>query len=301
MARYISKQKRGLTTLLMAALIFAALAYGYTWWNKKQSNGTLPVEPAPGTGMASSITDMSENDRNGLTDGTDSREAVPEAKRNIPEYEVFDGKIICIDAGHQAKGNYEKEPIAPSSNVMKGKMSAGTAGIATGTPEYKVNLAVSLKLKDVLETHGAKVIMTRETDDVDIGNIQRAQIANLNGADISVRIHADGSDNRQMKGILVLYPGDKYVNDGQLRMKSRIAAQKVLDGMVAATGAISRGIMARDDLTGFNWSTVPVILVEMGMMTNEEEDRLLNTPEYQDKIVKGIMDGLADYFSVIKD
>lgn len=297
MARYISKRRRRITALLMAVMILTALAYGYTWWNKKQLDGTLPVEPAPGTGVASSITDVPENDRNGLTGGTDSQGA----KRNIPEYEVFKGKIICIDAGHQAKGNYEKEPIAPSSDVMKEKTSAGTAGVATGTPEYKVNLAVSLKLRDALEAHGAKVIMTRGTDDVDMGNVERAQIANSSGADISVRIHADGSNNRQIKGMLVLCPGDKYVNDSQLLMKSRIAAQRVLDGMVAATGAISRGIMVRDDMTGFNWSTVPVILVEMGMMTNDEEDRLLNTPEYQDKIVKGIMDGLADYFSVIKE
>jgi N-acetylmuramoyl-L-alanine amidase len=50
-------------------------------------------------------------------------------------------------------------------------------------------------------------------------------------------------------------------------------------------------------LTGFNWSKIPVILLEMGYMTNVQEDKLLNSDDYQNKIVLGIVDGVTKYYS----
>lgn len=204
--------------------------------------------------------------------------------------------LVCIDPGHQQKANYDMEPIAPSSTVMKEKMSWGTMGVSTEIPEYKLNLEVSLKLKKVLKESGFEVIMTRETNDVNSGNVERTKIANESNADLVIRIHADGLDNSSVKGMSVLYPGDKYIKDEYLLTQSKNAALKVLDSMISHTGAKSRGIVKRDDLTGFNWSTVPVILIEMGFMTNPDEDRLLNSAQYQDKIVRGIVEGIENYF-----
>jgi N-acetylmuramoyl-L-alanine amidase len=68
--------------------------------------------------------------------------------------------------------------------------------------------------------------------------------------------------------------------------------------LIAATGAVDRGINARSDMTGFNWADVPVILPEIGFMTNPDEDRRLATPAYQDKIVQGLTRAILAFLGV---
>ena len=206
------------------------------------------------------------------------------------------GKIICIDPGHQRKQNSDLEPVAPNSSVKKPKVTSGTAGISTGDMEYVLNLAVALKLRDLLEAGGAKVVMTRTENDVDISNIERAKIGNDAKSDLVVRIHADGSDNRDVKGISMLIPSTKYMGDDLARI-SKKAGQYLLNEVIAATGAKNRGLSVRDDMTGFNWSTVPTVLIEMGFMSNADEDRLMATNEYRDKLAKGLYNGCVAYFS----
>ena len=210
--------------------------------------------------------------------------------------QVLKDKIICIDPGHQRKQNSELEQIAPDSSVKKPKVSSGTAGINTGDAEYALNLAVALKLKSLLEAGGATVVMTRTDHDVDISNIERAKIGNDANSDLVVRIHADGSTNRDTKGVTILIPSSKYVGEA-IAETSKKAGQAVLDAVIAATGAKSRGLSVRDDMTGFNWSTVPVVLIEMGFMSNPEEDRLLATDEYRAKMATGLYNGCIAYFS----
>jgi N-acetylmuramoyl-L-alanine amidase len=203
--------------------------------------------------------------------------------------------VVVIDPGHQAKANYNQEPIGPGSSETKAKVSSGTRSINTGTPESQLVLAVSLKLRDSLEAQGIRVVMTRTTQDVDVSNIQRAQIANTAGADLFVRIHADGAGETTTHGILMLYPATITGWTDDIAVASKRAAQIALECMVAATGAPSRGLSARRDLSGFNWSDVPVILPEIGLMTNREEDALLATGAYQDKLVQGLTDAVLEF------
>lgn len=206
-------------------------------------------------------------------------------------------KVICIDPGHQIKVNNKTEPLAPTSNEMKVQNPGGAEGVTTGVPEYKLNLAVSEKLKSILEQNGYIVVMTRETNNVDLGNIARANIANECNADLYIRIHADGMDDSSVRGISVLVPGSQYIKDKNILQSSKNAARKVLDGLISETGAKSRGIVERNDLTGFNWAKVPMLLVEMGFMSNPDEDRLMNTDSYRDKIAAGIYNGIKSYFT----
>lgn len=208
------------------------------------------------------------------------------------------GKVVVIDPGHQARGNSDTEPVGPGSNKMKPKVSSGTAGVATGIPESELVLAVSLLLRDALAAQGIEVIMTRTTQDVDISNIERAQIANAAGADLFVRIHADGSDNSATSGIHVLYPAPIKGWTDDIAAASLEAASLAQRELIAATGAVDRGINARSDMTGFNWADVPVILPEIGFMTNPDEDRRLATPAYQDKIVQGLTRAILAFLGV---
>lgn len=204
------------------------------------------------------------------------------------------GKIIVIDPGHGLFSNGYQEAVAPGSSQTKPAFVSGTAG--KNQTEEELNLAVALRLKEELEKRGAVVHMTRETHQTELSNIGRAQFANELGADISVKIHADGSENSSLKGISMLIPGSQYVSDSNLILQSDTAGKLVLEAVIESTGAIDRGVVARNDMTGFNWSTVPVILLEMGFMTNSEEDALMETDEYQNKIVNGIVNGLENYF-----
>jgi len=205
------------------------------------------------------------------------------------------GLVVVIDPGHQRRGNFDTEPIGPGSSERKAKVSSGTAGVATGVPESELVLAVSLKLRDALAAHGVQVVMTRTTQDIDISNVERAQMANEAGADLFVRIHADGSDNHAVAGIHVLYPASVQGWTDDIAAESKTAAAAAQRELIAATGAKDRGIDARSDMTGFNWSDVPVILPEIGFMTNPEEDRLLATSAYQDKIVQGLTRAILSY------
>jgi len=125
-----------------------------------------------------------------------------ETAGDIPEKTGrLSGIVIGIDPGHQGKANYDKEPVAPGSSEMKTKVSSGTQGVSTRIPEYEVNLQVSLMLREALEAEGATVIMTRETNDVDISNMERAVLCNEADCDIVLRIHCNGSENKKVNGI----------------------------------------------------------------------------------------------------
>ncbi len=204
------------------------------------------------------------------------------------------GKVIVVDPGHGVTSFSKKEYIAPDSKEMKPAYVSGTRGI--NQTEEQLNLSVAFKLKEALEKHGAEVYMTREVHECEVSNIDRAVFANELNANISVKLHADGNNNSGVHGVSVLVPGNTYIKNEYLIQESRRAGELVLDEFVKATGAKNRGISVRNDMTGFNWSKVPVILVEMGFMTNPMEDALMEAEEYQYKMVDGIVNGLIIYF-----
>lgn len=167
----------------------------------------------------------------------------------------------------------------------------GTSGIYTRIPEYDLNLKVSLKLSDYLKKEGYKVILTRTSNLELLSNIERAEIGNNSKADLVIRIHADGSDNKEIAGASTLVPGNVgYAKDIYTISKKygEIIHKSLIDGCKMK----NRGVNQRNDLTGFNWSKVPVVLVELGFMSNVNEDKLLATDSYQDKIAKSLMTGI---------
>lgn len=207
------------------------------------------------------------------------------------------GKIIAIDAGHQAKGNSEKEPVAPGSSQMKAKVASGATGVKTGIPEYKLTLAVSLKLKKELTDRGYQVYMIRESDDVNISNAERAEMANKSGADIFIRVHANSLNDSSVHGVLTMSQTSKNPYNGNLYDKSHALSKTVVDGIAAQTGFKNKGIQETDSMSGINWCKIPVTIVEMGFLSNPEEDQKMASEEYRDKIAKGIVDGVDAYYA----
>ena len=204
-------------------------------------------------------------------------------------------RIVAIDAGHQLHGDSSLEPMAPGSSQMKAKVASGTCGTATGVPEYQLNLTVSLKLETELKKRGYEVVMIRRTNEVNISNSERAKIANSSGAEIFVRVHANGGAP-SARGILTMSPTSSNPYIGSKFAECNALSTALVNHMCARTGAINKGVIYTDSMSGINWCTIPVSIVEMGFMTNEAEDRLMQTDSYQNQLVMGMADGIDEYF-----
>ncbi|RJQ56466.1 MAG: PASTA domain-containing protein, partial [Actinobacteria bacterium] len=195
--------------------------------------------------------------------------------------------LVVIDPGHQARGNNEPEPIGPGSSETKPKVASGATGVATRRPEYATNLEISLKLRSYLQSRNVKVMMVRTSNDVNISNSERAQFANRARADLFVRIHCDSSENPGVNGIRTFYPPNGGWTTA-ISAKSELAATIVQQRAATSSHLKNLGTNVHTNQTGFNWSKVPVILVECGFLSNPSDDRLLNSPSSQQAIAKGI-------------
>ena len=210
---------------------------------------------------------------------------------------VKNQKIVVIDAGHQAKGNNAKEPIGPGAKEKKAKVTTGTTGKWTKKKESEINLAVAKKLQTELVKRGYKVIMVRTKQNVNISNKQRADIANKAKADVFIRLHCDGSSNPKISGAHTIAPTskNKYVSKN-VKTSSQKLAKSIMNSFCKNTKAKNRSVSYRDDMSGINWCKVPVTIIEMGFMSNKQEDKKLATSAYQTKCAIGIANGIDNYF-----
>ena len=231
-----------------------------------------------------------------------TRERIAEEKKHLPPAEVRrqaeeKQKVIVIDAGHQTRAMSATEPIGPGSSQRKAKVTGGASGCVTHLPEYKLNLQVAKKLQKELVKRGYKVIMVRTKNNVRMSNVQRAKVANKYKADAFIRIHANSAGSSSVKGALTIAPAsnNRYMTKAN-RKASQKLSKKVLKAMCKTTGAKNRGVMYTNSMTGINWCKVPVTIVEMGFMSNPSEDRKMAKASYQKKIVKGIADGIDNFF-----
>ena len=249
--------------------------------------GDVDASIAP---VTSSDPSPSQGTTSATKESVDTKVSLLEAK-NSSNY------TVVLDAGHQQKGNDEPEPIAPGATETKAKVAGGTTGLTTNVREYVVTLQVAKKLESILKDNGYNIIMVRTSHDGNISNSERAQVANNANADAFVRIHCNYAENRSAKGAHTMCQTKNNPYCGQLYSDCRNLSQKVIDRLCEATGANNKGIIESDTMSGINWCSVPVTIVEMGFMSNEQEDKLLVQDDYQDKLAVGIANGVIEYLN----
>lgn len=192
---------------------------------------------------------------------------------------TLQGRKIAIDPGH-------------------GGNDAGAIG-PTGVMEKDVTLRVALELRRLLEAEGAEVIMTRDTDRTvspkgakasDIEELgARCDVGNRAGADIFISIHADSFTRPEARGTTGYYYGKSTTGRGQK------LADCIRRNLVEQLGTPSRGTQPCNFYVVKN-TDMPATLIELGFISNKEEEKLLDSKEGVQKAAHGILDGIEDYF-----
>lgn len=213
----------------------------------------------------------------------------------LPEAPFAKPILIVIDPGHGKFISFDKEPNAPGSSVMKTKSVVGAVGNVSHVAERDINLIVAVQLRNLLKEAGYQVIMTRVDNATNPSNIERVTIANDANADLMIRIHNDSSINPDLHGSSVLVPGNVGYA-GPIVDVSRQYGTLILKTLIDHVGMAERGIITRKDQTGFNWSKVPVITVEMGFLSNAEEEQNLIDPTYQTRLANALFLGIQRCF-----
>jgi N-acetylmuramoyl-L-alanine amidase len=203
------------------------------------------------------------------------------------------GLTVCIDPGHQLNSPGGIEPLGPGLKGTKAVVFGMAEGITTRRREAAVVLEIGLQLRDMLLENGAEVVMTRDTMDTSLANLDRAQIANDAKADICLRLHANANKNKTNRGIVVYTPlNADYARAVAEPQTYRMWGETLLDCMAKTTGAKPVGVGQTDTYVGSNWCKMPVFLIEMGYMTTPQDDLLLSLTEYQQKLCQGMVDGI---------
>lgn len=268
--------------VILAAAVLALAAAGC-------SSGE-ETEEQPEKKVADLVIELDEQDKKQETEPEEKKEEEKE-----PEQQKRTQTVV-IDPGHSAVVAEGTEPLGPGSTENKAADTSGTSGTVSGLAEYELTLSVSQKLRDVLQDRGYTVLMTRESNDVPVSCIERADVANNAEADAFVRIHANGSEDSSVKGAMTICITPDNPFYPELYEQARALSDCIINKLSESAGCENDGVWETDSMSGNNWSQVPATIVEMGYMTNPEEDALMATEDYQNKIVRGIADGIDQYF-----
>jgi N-acetylmuramoyl-L-alanine amidase len=206
----------------------------------------------------------------------------------------FSGKVVCVDpTGQSLPGSDEwTDPGMTRKNTAQ----AEVRGATTGNADYLVNMDIAIKLKSLLEKDGITVVMTRDTNDVEMTGAMRAEKANSVNANLFMRIHCTSSEDPFAKGTRTLYPAESQWAE-PIFQQSKAAALFVQTELLKSCGTEDLGTSAAHDNPGLNWSDVPAVQAEPGYLSSPRDDTLLAEDNYRWKVAWGLRNGIIKYLT----
>ena len=215
------------------------------------------------------------------------------------------GHVIVVDAGHNGGNAAHASEISRSIFIGTQTRACDTTGTQTadGYTEHAYNLDVALRLRDLLESSGAHVVMIR-TDDAGWGPCidERARIGNRAHAEAGISVHADGGPSSG-RGFHVNTPANIAGYTDDIYAASHTLGVALRDAYAAGTGMPpanyigSNGMVERRDFGGLNLSDVPKVLFETGNMQNATDAALLESPGFRQRVAAALAQGFARYFA----
>lgn len=183
----------------------------------------------------------------------------------------------------------ETDPDHPLIMIDPGHGGTDEGSYAGGILEKDINLEIAKKLRECLEEAGYRVLMTRGSDTY-LTKEQRAEAANVSGAEAFVSIHQNTYEDGEPSGIETWYDGTDQSRD------SRRLAQLIHGEAVKRTGARERQLRGDAGFVVTGWTKMPACLIETGFLSSPEEAEKLSQPEYQEKLAEGIAGGIDAFF-----
>ncbi len=210
--------------------------------------------------------------------------------------------VVFIDPAKQIYADKKPEAVFPGGDPEKqgkARMAQASIGTSTGSFEYDITLAVAERLKRELELRGYTVILSRETSTGSISNSERAIAGNQSNAEIMIRLTAAGSSEKKTNGVFGLIASTKNPNTADKYQDSFYLSNMLVTNTCASTGAKRLGIFQTDNLVFLNYAKKPAAVVQLGFLTNKDEDAKLSDTEYREKLAAGLADGVDGYFEYV--
>lgn len=215
------------------------------------------------------------------------------------------GTVVVVDPGHNGANANALQTIDQLVPAGRGRMKAcNTTGTGTdgGYPEASFNWDVAIRLKRLLSTGGARVVLTR-SGNTGVGPCvnQRAAIGNAAHADAVIAIHADGAPAAG-RGFSIIYAPDREETARTFAASMRLAhdvheALLVSGTLPPSTYEGHDGYSLRDDLAGLNLSTQPAIFVELGNMRNSTDAEIQTDAARRQQLAEALASGLAAFLT----
>lgn len=198
---------------------------------------------------------------------------------NLPALDwKMQGKLIVIDAGH---GGNDSGSLAYDGNGKKEENII--------LMEKEKNLAVALRLNELLQLAGANTYMTR-TDDTGIGIYERPEIANQMSAALFVSVHNNSNDSEAPNGTEVHYAVKDSEADHGFTSKS--IANAVMDELEASMGLLRRGVKMSPNYVVLRTTEMPAIIIEGAFISNPMDLEYMMSESFVEDYALGAARGI---------